>query len=159
MEKRPPSLCSMSRRNKLKLFCLVLGAAESSLCLSLLAPFYPGEVEYHVDVMPWKHVPLYWPFVMGIQLYRVTSPYSGPVIRGSMFPSMLLTESVTSDAMMLVWRQLNCWLLRCSWNIACRRCSNYIFILHLTPGFTILRKDNCMSRRGTFKFWYLVRSY
>ena len=31
---------------------------------------------------------------------------------------------------------------RCSWSIACRRCSNYIFILNLTPGFNGLGKDN-----------------
>ena len=53
--------------------------------------------------------------------------------------------------------QLNCSLLRCSWSIACRRCSNYIFILHLTLGLNILLKDNCMPRRGTFMFWELVR--
>ena len=54
-------------------------------------------------------------------------------------------------------RQRNFWPLRCSWSIACRRCSNYIFILDLTPGFNILRKDNCKTRRDTFKFWDLVR--
>ena len=54
-------------------------------------------------------------------------------------------------------RQLNCWSLRCSWSIACRRCSNYIFILHLTLGFNILRKDNCKPRRETVKFGDLVR--
>ena len=53
-------------------------------------------------------------------------------------------------------RQLNCWSLRCSWSIACRRCSNYIFILDLTPGFNILCKDNCKQRQGAFKFWDLV---
>ena len=26
---------------------------------------------------------------------------------------------------------------------ACRRCSNYIFILNLTPGFNGLTEDNC----------------
>ena len=55
----------------------------------------------------------------------------------------------------LTW-QLNCWPLRCSWSIACRHCSNYIFILHLTHGFNILRKDNWKPRRETFKFWDLV---
>ena len=29
-------------------------------------------------------------------------------------------------------KQFNCWSLRCSWSIAWRRCSNYIFILDLT---------------------------
>ena len=52
--------------------------------------------------------------------------------------------------------QFNRWSLRCSWSIACRRCSNYIFILHLTLGFNILRKDNCKPRRETFKFGALV---
>ena len=54
-------------------------------------------------------------------------------------------------------RQLNCWSLRCSWSIACRRCSNYIFILNLTPGFNGLGKDNYKMRRETIKFWDLVR--
>ena len=47
----------------------------------------------------------------------------------------------------------NCWPLRCSWSIACRRCSNYIFILDLTPGFSGLGRDNCKTRRETFKLW------
>ena len=54
-------------------------------------------------------------------------------------------------------RQSNCWSLRCSWNIACRRCSNYIFILDLTPTFSGLGKDNGKTRRETFKFWDLVQ--
>ena len=53
-------------------------------------------------------------------------------------------------------RQLNCWSLRCSWSIVCRRCSNYIFILDLTSGFIGLGKDNYKMRREIFKFWDLV---
>ena len=45
-------------------------------------------------------------------------------------------------------RQYNCWSLRCSWSITCRRCSNFIFILDLTPGFSGLGKDNCKT-----SFW------
>ena len=52
--------------------------------------------------------------------------------------------------------QWNCWSLRCSWSIACRRCSNYIFILDLTHGFNIMNKGKCKTRRDTFKFWDLV---
>ena len=33
-----------------------------------------------------------------------------------------------------------------------RRCSNYIFILDVTPGFNGLGKDNCKSRRETLSF-------
>ena len=40
---------------------------------------------------------------------------------------------------------------------ACRRCSNYIFILDLTPGFKGLGKDDFKTRWESFKFWYLVR--
>ena len=54
-------------------------------------------------------------------------------------------------------RQLNCGSLRCSWSIACRHCSNYIFFLQLTLGLNILRKGNCKPKRETFKFWDLVR--
>ena len=50
-------------------------------------------------------------------------------------------------------RQSNCWSLRCSWSIACRRCSNYIFILNLKPGFNGLGTDNYKTRRETFMFW------
>ena len=56
----------------------------------------------------------------------------------------------------LSW-QSNCWSLRCSWRIACRRCSNYIFILDLTHGFNRLGKDNCKTGRESLKFWNLVR--
>ena len=39
----------------------------------------------------------------------------------------------------------------------CRRCSNYIFIIHLTLGFNILRKDNYKPKRETIEFGDLVR--
>ena len=42
-------------------------------------------------------------------------------------------------------------------DVACRRYSNYIFILDLTPGFTGLGEDNCTTRRETSKFGDLVR--
>ena len=54
-------------------------------------------------------------------------------------------------------RQLNCWSLRCSWSITCRRCSNYIFFLNLTPGFNGLGKDNYKMKWEAFKFWDSVR--
>ena len=38
-----------------------------------------------------------------------------------------------------------------------RRCSNYIFILDLTPGFSGLGKDNCKTRRETGNLGELVR--
>ena len=50
-----------------------------------------------------------------------------------------------------------CRSLRCSWSIACRRCSNYIFILDLTPGFKGFGKDSGKTLRDSFKCWDLVR--
>ena len=35
----------------------------------------------------------------------------------------------------------------------CRYCSNYIFILNLTPGFNGLGKDDCKTRGETLSFW------
>ena len=48
-----------------------------------------------------------------------------------------------------------CFSLRCSWSIACRCCSYYIFILDLTPGFKGLDRNDCKTRPETFKFWDL----
>ena len=52
--------------------------------------------------------------------------------------------------------QYNYWSLRCSWSVACRRCSSYISILDLISGFNELDKDNCKTRRETFQFLDLV---
>ena len=67
----------------------------------------------------------------------------------------LLPSSLVYKAHVI--RQLNCWSIRCSWSIACRRCSNHIFILNLTHGFNGSGKDNYKMRREAFKFWDLVR--
>ena len=53
-------------------------------------------------------------------------------------------------------KQYNCWSLRSTWSIACRCCSNYIFILDLTSSFSGLGRDNYITRWETFKFWDLV---
>ena len=53
-------------------------------------------------------------------------------------------------------REENCRSLRCSWIIACRRCSNYIFILDLTSGFKGFGKDSRKTIWESFKCWDLV---
>ena len=53
--------------------------------------------------------------------------------------------------------EYNRWSLIGSWSIACQGCSNYIFILNLTPGFNGLGRVNCKMRRESFKCWDLVR--
>ena len=65
--------------------------------------------------------------------------------------------SLYKESFCHVSRQYNCWSFRCSWSIPCQRCSNYIFILDLTPDFIRLGKDKCKTRRETFKFGDLVR--
>ena len=42
---------------------------------------------------------------------------------------------------------------------ACRCCSNYIFILDLTPGFDELGKDSCKTRRSAQKVYELIEWY
>ena len=49
--------------------------------------------------------------------------------------------------------------LRCSWNIACRRYSTYIFNPDLTPGSNWLAKDNCKTRRKTLNVLIFGASY
>ena len=46
-----------------------------------------------------------------------------------------------------------------SYQSYCRRCSNYIFILILTPGLNGLGKDNYKRRQESFNFSDLVPSY
>ena len=58
---------------------------------------------------------------------------------------------------MCLSRQYNCCPHRCSWSIAYRRCSNYIFIVNLTPSFNGLGKDNYTTRGQIFNFGDLVR--
>ena len=66
------------------------------------------------------------------------------------------TYHETSNIRRTLLCEWNCWSLRCSWSIACRRCYNYIFILDLIPGFNGLDKDNCKTGQETFKVWDLV---
>ena len=49
-------------------------------------------------------------------------------------------------------RQYICCSLRCSWSIACRRCSNYIFILDLTPGLNALTKTTARQETKHLSF-------
>ena len=54
-------------------------------------------------------------------------------------------------------RQQNFWSFRCSWSIAYRRCSNFIFILNLTPDFNGLGKDNCQTKQDLrFGIWRML---
>ena len=46
---------------------------------------------------------------------------------------------------------------RSSLTIACQRCTNYIFILHLTPGLNELHKGNCKTGWESLKVGELVR--
>ena len=82
--------------------------------------------------------------------WRLKSPVTWLHPSKCILPSYLSYKSRLS-------RQWNCWPFWSCWSIACRRSSNYIFILDLTPGFNILHKDNWKARWETFKFSVLVR--
>ena len=47
-----------------------------------------GVVRYHGDVIKWKHVPRYWPFVRGIHRLPVNSPHKGQW-RGALMFSLI----------------------------------------------------------------------
>ena len=166
----------------------------------------------HDDVIKWKKIPRYWPFVRGIHRSTVNSPHKGQW-RGALIFSLICTwkngwvnnreagdlrrHRVHYDVTVMVeylvqhnlkhqisrlmvlcegnpviihsnYRKIsnirrtvvcnkNCRSLRCSWSIACRRCSNYIFIFGSTSGFKVFGKDSHKTVRETFKCWDLVR--
>ena len=56
-------------------------------------------------------------------------------------------------------RQLNCRSLRCSWSIACRRCSNYIFILHSTLALQYIAQRHLQSATRNIEVLGLGTSY
>ena len=56
-------------------------------------------------------------------------------------------------------RQETCWSFRCSWSIACQRCSKYVFILHWSPGVNGLGKGNCKTRDKYLSFRILCVLY
>ena len=47
-------------------------------------------VNYHDDVIKWKHFPRYWPFVIGIHRWPVDSPHKGQW-RGALMDSLVCT--------------------------------------------------------------------
>ena len=63
--------------------------------------------------------------------------------------TMKISDMIYQTHLSRLW---NCCSLWCSWSTACRRCSNYILVLHLTSGFNSLRKDNCKTGWDIFKF-------
>ena len=72
------------------------------------------------------------------------------------FHSGLFLWHILSNIQSHLSRQYNCWLLRCSWSIACWRWANYIFIHDLKPRFNGLGKDDCKTRWETSKLWDLA---
>ena len=67
------------------------------------------------------------------------------------------TISDTNPITINFYHQLVClrkvpWIFAWIWNIACRCCPNYIFILNSTPGFNALAKDNCETWWKHFSF-------
>ena len=63
-------------------------------------------------------------------------------------------QTFNISGILVARRTIKYWSLRCSWP-----CSNYDFILDLTPGFNGLDKNNCNTKREHFKIWKLVLLY
>ena len=115
--------------------------------------------EYFLKMfLEWLSIDIYFTCEVNILLY-----YS---IMGIMINIGFSVMSMLCCSKHTYWTVLSCitenglsvmYLLRCSWSIACRHCSNYIFILDLTPGLNWLGKDNYKTRWETFRFWNLVR--
>ena len=87
-------------------------------------------------------------FVRGIQWWPVNSPHKWPVTR-KMFPF--------DDVIMLNWAMSYQMSYGKSMdeNVACRRCSNYIFIVDSTYGCNRLWKTNCKTivEHWSFVIW------
>ena len=77
----------------------------------------------------------------------------GRILR--VYPVHVMYRQIPNKDYTLVRNKI-CLSLRGSWSIACRSCSNYIFILDLTPGFNGLGNDKWKKRRGTLQFLDLV---
>ena len=56
-------------------------------------------------------------------------------------------------------RQWNCWSLTCSWSIACRRCSNYIFILNLNTWLQWIGQRQLQDEMRNINVWGLGATY
>ena len=98
------------------LMCRCVGCLIYSWAFSCCTATSAARRWLRTKVRDWAGLPWYWPSYPRIFWFHLKVHFS---------------------------RQLNCWSLRCSWSIVCRRCSNYIIILHLALGFNILYKDNC----------------
>ena len=91
------------------------------------------------------------PFCHGLNALK-SLMFIGPHYNGTWLHYYRLTSNIRC---IIVNSQCDCWSIRCSWSIACRHCSNYIFILDLKPSFNGLGKAN-KARWETFQFGYLV---
>ena len=89
------------------------------------------------SIQGWKLVKITLKLAFAMRYWQPRTTHSTLTVR---LPSSLQYKTHFS-------RQLNCWSLTGSWSTACRRCSNYIIILHSALGFSILGKDNCKPKR------------
>ena len=122
----------------------------------------------HDNIIKWKHFQQYWPLVRRIRLchrWIVIVKVSDAELL--CFFNLCLSKRVSKQLRYrwfeTPWHSLwhdcndewhksylsghpswwnNCWSNRCSWSIAWRRWSNYIFLFDLPPGFMGLGKDN-----------------
>ena len=96
--------------------------------------------QIHDDVIKWKHVPRYWPFVRGIHRWPVDSLHKSHW-HGALMYSVICAwtnnwaNNRDAGDLRRHWAhydvivtQMLSWELRYSWGRADRRCSNYIWV-------------------------------
>ena len=102
--------------------------------------------KYHVSFCVIQKKPL---FILNVTPHLETLTRVFESLNKSIVPSNIYYNTRLS-------RQYNCWSLRSCWSLACRRYSNYIFILDFTSGFNIMHKDNFRTRLETVKVCDMV---
>ena len=129
--------------------------------LSYFLTWWPSSMTYlFVNVTYWNCSPIpyvdqvWWWYVKAFMSYAWQN---GQTNRQTDKRTYLQKLKILASNKLHLSRQWNCCSLRCSCSIACRRCSNYIFILDLTLDFNGLGQDKCKMRWETVKCWDSVR--
>ena len=95
----------------------------------------PRHVVLHDDVIKWKHLPRYWPFVRGIHRSPVKSPHKGQWRGALMFPLICVNKRLSKQSWGWWFETLSCRLWRHR-NVTC----------FTNRGYTSYSKWKCMVR-------------
>ena len=130
-----------------------------SLGLNELSTFYVSSCIVTIIILSHFSIVLYSSGLVGVKHHQKIFPLSLDLSSKMLLFQVAFLIHVPSSLWYKTYlcRQLNCCSIRCSWSIACRCYSNYIFILRLTPGFNMLHENNCKPIWEAFEFLDLVQ--